>query len=113
MHKITFQDGGFKVADWVTSAVSEYRSILGIAFDPLDTAEHPKVYFSHSFFFHGEWQSTSGQAINGKISFVTGANLDAVTDVITGLPVSDHDHGKYQQTTSCYASNLHVIDPAL
>jgi len=46
--------------------------------------ENPKVYFSHSFFFHGESKSSAGQAINGKISVATGANLDIVYDIITG-----------------------------
>ena len=89
LHKISFVDGGFKVSNWATTAATQYRSILGIAFDPLDVwDEHPKVYFSNSFFFHGDWQSTSGKAINGKISVATGANLDEVEDIITGLPVS-------------------------
>jgi len=89
LHKISFSDGGFKVSDWATTAATQYRSILGIAFDPLDVwDEHPKVYFSNSFFFHGDWKSTSGKAINGKISVASGANLDKVEDIITGLPVS-------------------------
>jgi len=55
------------------------------AFDPMETnTENPKVYFSHSFFFHGESKSSSGQAINGKISVAWGANLDNVEDIITG-----------------------------
>jgi len=33
------------------------------------------------------------EAINGKISKASGANLDIITDIVTGLPVSDHDHG--------------------
>jgi len=93
MHKISFEEGGFEIAASVTTKVSEYRSISGIAFDPLDTAEHPRVYFANSFFFHGEPKSTSGQSINGKISVASGANLDNIVDIITGLPISDHDHG--------------------
>lgn len=69
------------------------RAILGIAFDPLDTQENPTVYVSHNFFFHGESKSSSFDAINGKVSTLSGANLDVYTDIITGLPVSDHDHG--------------------
>jgi hypothetical protein len=36
--------------------------------------------------------SLTGGAINGKVSMVSGANLDQVTDIVVGLPVSDHDH---------------------
>jgi Glucose / Sorbosone dehydrogenase/IPT/TIG domain len=46
-----------------------------------------------AIFFHGSPTSTSGQSINGKISVARGSNLDIVEDIITGLPVSDHDHG--------------------
>lgn len=93
MYKISFVDGSFNISSWVVAKVSIYRAILGMAFDPLDTADHPCVYFGHSFFFHGEWKSTSGEAINGKVSKVCGANLDNLVDIVTGLPVSDHDHG--------------------
>lgn len=44
------------------------RVILGIAFDPLDTNELPAVYVSHSQIFHGDATSSSGKAINGKVS---------------------------------------------
>jgi hypothetical protein len=58
---------------------------MNSAFDPMETNQaNPKVYFSHSFFFHGESNSSSGQAINGKISVASGANLDKVEDIITG-----------------------------
>lgn len=68
------------------------RIILGIAFDPLSSQMNPPVYFSHSKIFHGDSTSSSGLSINGKISYASGSNLDIVVDLITGLPVSDHDH---------------------
>jgi glucose/arabinose dehydrogenase len=71
-----------------------YIQRLGIAFDPMENdISTPKMYISHSFFFHKEPNSSSGLSINGKISRVFGPNLDQIEDVITGLPVSDHDHG--------------------
>lgn len=70
-----------------------YRAILGITVDPFDTREHPDVYVSHSYLFHGSTESFKGDAINGKVSKVSGALLDTYEDVVTGLPVSDHDHG--------------------
>jgi IPT/TIG domain len=78
----------------VSAIVQPDRAILGIAFDPLDAGiVNPPVYISSSFLFHGEAFSSSGTAINGKISRIHGANLDIVEDVITGLPVCDLDHG--------------------
>lgn len=91
--RVEFLDGGFKISGWTKVLVAKFRAILGIAFDPMDTSPTPTVYFSHSFFFHGDSNSSSGPAVNGKVSVAKGANLDIIEDVITGLPVSDHDHG--------------------
>jgi hypothetical protein len=44
---------------------------------------------SHSYLFHGDIVN-----YNGKVSAISGENLSIVEDVVTGLPVSDHDHGK-------------------
>jgi hypothetical protein len=71
---------------------SPYRAILGIALDPMDPCLPPdgcKVYVSHSYLFHGDIVN-----YNGKVSAISGENLSIVEDVVTGLPVSDHDHGK-------------------
>jgi glucose/arabinose dehydrogenase len=68
---------------------------LGIAFDPMETNYvFPKVYFSNSDLFHGSRTSSSGLAINGKVSVVstTASAFTNLMDIITGLPVSDHDH---------------------
>lgn len=61
--------------------------------DPLDTSENPTVYVSTNFFFHGETSAFERKAINANILSVSGALLDNVQTVISGLPVSDHDHG--------------------
>ena len=37
--------------------------------------------------------STSGTSISGKIRMASGLNLETVITLISGLPVSDHDHG--------------------
>ena len=81
------------------STVANYRAILGIAFDPLDAGNaNPPVYITSSYFFHGESKSSFGEAINGKVHKVSGANLDIVVNIITGLPVSDSDHGTHTIT---------------
>lgn len=79
-----------------TCSTNDCRAILGITFDPLDAGSpNPPVYVSHAKTFHGEWKSSSGGAVNGKISVASGANLDVLIDIVTGLPVSDHDHGMF------------------
>ena len=81
----------------VSAVVQPDRAILGIAFDPMDAGNPiPPVYISSSQLYHGESKSSSGTAINGKVSRVIGANLDVVEDIVSGLPVCDSDHG-----TSC------------
>jgi len=84
------------VADSDTACTTnDCRAILGLTFDPLDAGlRNPPVYVTHSKPFHGESLSSSGGAINGKISKISGANLDSIVDIVTGLPVSDHDHGE-------------------
>lgn len=92
--KITLNSDYTTLVSIVTAVVQPDRAILGITFDPLDAGEAlPAVYISSSLLFHGESKSTSGTAINGKISRIRGANLDIIEDVVTGLPVCDLDHG--------------------
>ena len=92
--KITMNADYTAVTSTVTSIVQPGRAILGLTFDPMDAGmANPPVYISSSELFHGEILSSSGKSINGKICRVSGANLDVVTDVVTGLPVSDLDHG--------------------
>jgi glucose/arabinose dehydrogenase len=66
---------------------------LGIAFDPTDTKDHPDVYFTSNMFFHTGQLSSSGTTVNGKIKMASGQNLETVINIVTGLPVSDLDHG--------------------
>lgn len=92
--KLTLNKDHTQVLAAVISTVAQYEAILGIAFDPLSAGlSLPPIYISTSFFFHGEPKSSSGNAINGKIRKISGNNLDVIETVISGLPVSDHDHG--------------------
>jgi len=92
MAKISLDPTFTSVTDVVLVEIAKWRSILGITFDPLDTDPNPTAYIATSFLFHGESSNSYGQAINGKVLKVSGANLDNVVELITGLPVSDHDH---------------------
>jgi hypothetical protein len=91
--KFTLNDNYTDVTESVISTVAQWRFILGLAFDPLDTGPNPTVYFTSNFFFHGGISSSSGESINGKVHAAIGSNMWPVIDIITGLPVSDHDHG--------------------
>jgi hypothetical protein len=83
--RLTLNEDFTQVVGAVVSTVANYRLIGGIAFDPMElNATFPSVYISHSFLFHGEWRSSFGNAINGKVSRVSDANLDQITDIITG-----------------------------
>lgn len=90
--RLKLSDDFTEVKSSVVSSVLSGRAILGIASDPMSPQDKPVIYVSHSTLFHGEFRSTSGLAINGKVSRIEGSNLDVVFDVITNLPVSDHDH---------------------
>jgi IPT/TIG domain/Glucose / Sorbosone dehydrogenase len=82
------------VSSVIATITSSTRGIHGIAFDP---AEHgdtvfPTVYISTSQIFHSESRNSIGAAINGNIQAVRGANLDQVTTLVDGMPVSRTDH---------------------
>jgi hypothetical protein len=60
-----------------------------MTFHPGDTNNpNPDVYVAHSQLFHDTYDGYVG-----RISKVGGPTLSTVTPVITGLPVSHHDHG--------------------
>jgi glucose/arabinose dehydrogenase len=100
LYKLTL-DGRYNILETISSTVvadleeadeEGNRMILGITFDPMDTSADPPVYVSHSRGFHGAILNSSGVAINGKVSVVSGDKLDTIRHIVTGLPVSDHDH---------------------
>jgi len=82
--RLTLNEDYTEVVDIVVSLIAQYRCVLGIAFDPLDTGELSSVYVSTSFFFHGGPTSSSGQSINGNVLKISGANLDVKETIITG-----------------------------
>jgi IPT/TIG domain/Malectin domain len=97
------QLGRFVLNDSYDTVVSSVIATIGdgtrgihcIAFDPMETAElgdNLSVYISTSFIFHKQPNNSAGLGVNGKIQTVKGANLDIVTNIITGLPVSELDH---------------------
>lgn len=76
------------VANVTLSEIYPWRTILGITFDPMDTSPYPSPYVSHSTLYHGNLTS-----FNGVMSRISGEDLNMIEDIVTGLPISDHDHG--------------------
>ena len=66
---------------------------MGLAFDPMDTKAFPDIYFTSNTFSHKGKLSSSDPTTNGRIRRASGPALDNVVDIVTGLPVSDLDHG--------------------
>ncbi|MCS7034412.1 MAG: choice-of-anchor D domain-containing protein, partial [Phycisphaerae bacterium] len=71
------------------------RMTLSIAFAPNSTASNLIAYVSH-----GQYAGLPGLALatnfTGKITKLTGANLQNAQDVVVGLPRSVKDHQNYQ-----------------
>ena len=71
-------------------------SILGIAFNPFDSSDNPQIYVSHSQLYAnggGAFPETELSPYSGQISVLSGPNFSNLDPLITGLPVSNHDHG--------------------
>ncbi len=63
-----------------------YRAILGLGFSPLEGPDNFAIYVSHSPLYTPE-------NFPGKVSILRkSTNFSFVEDLVTGLPVSDHDH---------------------
>lgn len=67
---------------------------LSVAINPYDPAEPVKLYVGHGdHFLHGGNTPPGPSPYTGQISVLTGPDFDAPVPLITGLPVSNHDHG--------------------
>jgi hypothetical protein len=79
--KFTLNDNFDAITGSVVATINRTRGIHGIAFDPLDNANttNPTVYIATSDILHEEARNSVGDAINGKIQSVEGANLDKIS----------------------------------
>ncbi|MDX9972802.1 MAG: malectin domain-containing carbohydrate-binding protein [FCB group bacterium] len=93
---LTFDDN-YAVTDTQTiSAVQALgnNNILGIAVNPFDPPGVTRIYVAHSLLFANGGACFEGfSPYSGQISVLTGPDFLEVTPLITGLPVSNHDHG--------------------
>lgn len=92
----TLDDNGDVVAtqtiNTLTSASN--KGILGIAFSPFDAPNPVRLYVAHNQLFANGGECFEGVSpYSGQVSVLTGPNFDVATPLITGLPVSNHDHG--------------------
>ncbi|CAA9304675.1 MAG: FIG00580138: hypothetical protein, partial [uncultured Chloroflexia bacterium] len=63
------------------------RMLMGLAFDPSSTADNLKLWTTHSFL-----AENNGPDWTGKITRLSGPNLETVQDYVVGLPRSIRDH---------------------
>ncbi len=73
----------------VQTANSGPRTIIGLKFDPASTADNLILWISNNYFWDGSQQAPEW---SGKITRLSGPNLDTVQDYVTGLPRSIRDH---------------------
>jgi len=66
---------------------NDVRLIIGFRFDPASTAENLIAYITHS-----KASESDGPEWDGKLTRLSGANLENVQDVIIHLPRSKKDH---------------------
>jgi glucose/arabinose dehydrogenase len=70
--------------------------ILGIAFNPFDTSGQPKLYVAHSKLYSNggdAFPATQLSPYSGQVSVLTGPDFAVAQPLVTGIGVSNHDHG--------------------
>ncbi|ABF44105.1 Glycosyl hydrolase family 98, carbohydrate binding module (plasmid) [Deinococcus geothermalis DSM 11300] len=65
------------------------RTIIGLKFDPASTADNLVLWISNNAFWDGR---TTPPDWSGKITRLSGPNLEKVQDYVVGLPRSNQDH---------------------
>ncbi|WP_218127111.1 malectin domain-containing carbohydrate-binding protein [Catalinimonas alkaloidigena] len=71
---------------------TESRAIIGLAFDPRSTASNLIAYITHSKLINFEIVSSDSLNWDGKITRLSGPNLNQVQDLVIHLPRSRKDH---------------------
>ncbi|MGC4033796.1 MAG: Ig-like domain-containing protein [Tepidisphaeraceae bacterium] len=100
-------------------SVDHARIITGITFDPDATAGSLKLWVSHGQYklgsIAGSGSGRDYQADNytGKISVLSGANLDSYNDVIVGIPRSVKDHLNNQIAFDTSGNNFFFCIPSM
>ena len=85
-------DGSLTAPQTITSVVAANggpRSIIGLKFDPVASADNLVLWISNNYFWDGK---TSAPDWSGKITRLSGPDLATVQDYVVGLPRSSRDH---------------------
>ncbi len=82
-------DGGLSNRETLTP-FGEPRLLIGLAFDPNATANNLVAWVSHTHF--GYEEATINQPWSGKITRLSGPDLETAQDYVVGLPRSFKDH---------------------
>ena len=84
-------DGTTGTAEVITSVRAanggSQRMLIGLAFDPAATAGDPVLWVTHS-----AYAFSGGPDWTGKVTRLSGPDLDTVQDYVVGLPRSARDH---------------------
>ncbi|WP_216324493.1 Ig-like domain-containing protein [Deinococcus aestuarii] len=81
--------GAPQVITSVQAANGGPRTIIGMRFDPAATADNPVLWISNNHFWDGRSEAPDW---SGKITRLSGPNLETVQDYVVGLPRSIRDH---------------------
>jgi len=101
IHVITY-DGDYGVVSnefKVGISTLTNRDSLGVAFNPYDIYDPQdptslKLYIAHGEHFqNGGGAFTGPSDFTGQVTLLTGPDFDNPVPVVTGLPLSNHDHG--------------------
>lgn len=65
------------------------RTIIGLKFDPASTADNLSLWISNNYFWDAQSDAPDW---SGKITRLSGPNLETVQDYVVGLPRSIRDH---------------------
>ena len=92
-------DGTLGTPRTITSLIEHeggVRLTIGLAFDPNSTPSNPIAWVTHTFLDPNNFDGSVGNGINapwaGKLTRLSGPNLETVEDVVIGLPRSSKDH---------------------
>ncbi len=85
--------GAAEDIDSLVTAEGGLRLLIGLTFDPASTPGNLIVWVSHTqFAFSGSNPPEYGDDWTGKITRLSGPNLEVVQDYVVGLPRSAKDH---------------------
>ena len=102
-------DGSLTAPQTITSVVDANngpRTIIGLKFDPASTADNLILWISNNAFWDGTQNAPDW---SGKISRLSGPNLETVKDYVIGLPRSIRDHQTNSVTFNPKENNVLYI----